>query len=332
MKARPPSTHSSRRMVAIAGSISMALSISLGGMSDLGAAPQAPSIDVVRAQNVDYISAEAALALDLGFPVLVPSWVPSPFGGPPAIDAGGGYYGLYWMNVGGDPTFLHITGQVGGGLPAGSPYDLNNELFINASVMGHDAIHDVTPAYDAVWWIAGGVLYKVESRNSGTDSLSLANSLIAFQGPSLPAPEPTVAPEPTFALEPTVAPEPTDPPAPVPTQAPDGENPDEAPQSDNPATIVPTAEPTSEAVDPGPDVVVDSDGEVQTETVPGDDTTAGDPAIAEVGGTLTTDGTGQSTVSSDGTGGPDVPAIDGDGTGGAADVYVPRRSSGTQIP
>ena len=88
--------------------------------------------------------------MDLGFPVLVPGWVPAPFGGAPAVDAGVGYYSLYWMHGGGEPTFLQVTGEVGGGLPAGSPYDLNIELSINASVNGAGAIHDVTPIYDAL--------------------------------------------------------------------------------------------------------------------------------------------------------------------------------------
>jgi hypothetical protein len=57
-----------------------------------------------------------------------------------------------------------------------------------------------------------------------------------------------------------------------------------------------------------------------------------DAPISLSGSDLSSDGTGQSTVSSDGTGGPDIPAVDGDGTGGAGDVYVPRRSTGIQTP
>jgi hypothetical protein len=152
----------------------------------------------LAAQNVDWISGDQASQLDLGFTVLVPSWVPAPFGGSPSVQASGGYYSLYWMNGGGAPTFLQITGEVGGALPAGSPADLNNQLSINASVQGYDAIHDVTAIYDNVWWIAGGVLYTVSANNmTGTDSLSLANSLIAFQPPAAPEPEPTSPPEPT---------------------------------------------------------------------------------------------------------------------------------------
>jgi len=108
-----------------------------------------PRLAVAR-QNVDWMSSDQASQLDLGFTVLVPTWVPAPFGGSPAVQAGGGYYSLYWMNGGGAPTFLQITGEVGGSLPAGSPADLNNQLSINASVQGYDAIHDVTSIYDNV--------------------------------------------------------------------------------------------------------------------------------------------------------------------------------------
>ena len=170
------------------------------------------------AQNVDWMTADQAARLALDFPVLVPSWIPAPFGGAPSIQASSGYYSLYWMISGGSPTFLQVTGEVGGGLPAGSPADLNNELSINSSVQGYDAIHDVTSIYDNVWWIAGGVLYTVSSNNMiGTDSLSLANSLVALQQPSAPEPEPT----PTSGPEPTSpTPTPESSVAPTPTPAP----------------------------------------------------------------------------------------------------------------
>lgn len=166
-----------------------------------------------RTQNVDWLSSQTASSLNLGFTVLVPGGIPSPFGGEPSVSASGGYYSLYWMNVSADPTFLQITGQVGGSLPAGSPYDLNNQLFVNASVQGNDAIHDVTPIYDQVWWIADGVLYSVASKNlDGTDSLSLANSLVVLQAPSgseggnTPSDTPTETAEPTADPAPTAAP------------------------------------------------------------------------------------------------------------------------------
>ena len=153
--------------------------------SQIAASPASAPATIERSQNVDWLSPETASSLNLGFPVLVPGWVPSPFGGEPSVSASAGYYSLYWMNVADDPTFLQITGQVGGGLPAGSPYDLNNQLFVNASVQGYDAIHDVTPIYDQVWWIQDGVLYSVASKNMlDTDSLSLANSLFALEAPA----------------------------------------------------------------------------------------------------------------------------------------------------
>jgi len=153
--------------------------------SQIAASPASAPAAIERSQNVDWLSPETASSLNLGFPVLVPGWVPAPFGGEPSVSASAGYYSLYWMNVADDPTFLQITGQVGGGLPAGSPYDLNNQLFVNASVQGYDAIHDVTPIYDQVWWIQDGVLYSVASKNMlDTDSLSLANSLFALEAPA----------------------------------------------------------------------------------------------------------------------------------------------------
>ena len=171
------------------------------------AAPAAPSDETrAAAQNVDWMTADQAASLGLDFTVLVPSWVPAPFGGGPSVEAGGGYYSLYWMIPGGDPTFLQVTGEVGGALPAGSPADLNQQLSVNASVQGYDAIHDVTSIYDNVWWVAGGVLYTVSSKNmTGTDSLSLANSLIALEAPAAqePAPEPTSPPAQQEAPGPT---------------------------------------------------------------------------------------------------------------------------------
>lgn len=159
------------------------------------AGPGATQSVGVRAQNVDWLGGDAAASLNLGFTVLVPSWVPAPFGGAPSISTAGGYYSLYWMNAGGDPTFLQITGQVGGALPAGSPYDLNNQLFVNASVNGYEAIHDVTPIYDQVWWIQDGVLYNVNSKNlADTDSLSLANSLMVLNAGSGGGDTPTTEP------------------------------------------------------------------------------------------------------------------------------------------
>src|SRR5699024_4106608 len=131
-------------------------------------------------------------SLDLPLDVMVPTWVPEPFNEvAPSVSGSGGYYELYWMISGGAPTFLDIQGTVGGSLPTGSPADLNKQLSVNASVQGWDAIHDIgipagseTPIYDLVWWVANGVLYTVSSNNmTGSDSLSLANSLVVLQPP-----------------------------------------------------------------------------------------------------------------------------------------------------
>ncbi len=286
------------------------------------------------AQNVDYIGPEAGAALDLDFPVLVPSWVPGPFGGSPSIDSGGGYYSLYWMNAGGEPTFLQVTGQVGGALPAGSPYDLNVQLFINAQVQGYGAIHDVTPAYDTVWWIAGGVLYKVESRNSATDSLTLANSLITFVPPSAPAPQPE--PEPT---SPPVVQEPA-PVTPVPSTTAPGESsggsttlPDVDTGTTGPETAVTPGESggsgqgtggaTGDESPPEPagqDQGAEEQGESESESET--------PQVTPI----PTDGTGDTGFSSDGTGGAQNLVLGGDGTGGTVDIVIPRRPAGQPAP
>ena len=178
----------------------------------LSAAPLDRAPEARLAQlNVDWMTADQAASLDLDFAVLVPSWIPAPFGGAPSIQASGGYYSLYWMIPGGDPTFLQITGEVGGAMPVGSPADLNVRLEVNASVNGYEAIHDATAIYDNVWWVQGGVLYTVSSKNmTGADSLSLASSLIALQ-------QPAAEPEPVPTEPPVVAPTPTPEPATSPT-------------------------------------------------------------------------------------------------------------------
>ena len=260
------------------------------------------------AQNVDYISAGSGAALDLGFTVLVPSWVPAPFGGEPAIDAGGGSYSLYWMNGGGDPTFLQVTGVVGGGLPAGSPYDLNVQLSINASVNGLGAIHDVTPIYDAVWWIQGGVLYSVQSRNmTGSDSLSLANSLIAFVPPAAAEPEP----------EPTSPPAPDPDPDPGTDQGTGGDTGTDQGTGDDTGTDQPSND-AANSSDTGSDDQASGGQEPDTSD-------SADTAVtpAPVG----SDGTGEPGVASDGTGGPPAEVAPSDGTGGGNDVVViPRKT------
>lgn len=164
-------------------------------VTPVAAAPSyAATVPAVFAQNVDWLSAEEAAKLDIGMDVQVPSWVPEPFSGTsPSVSASAGYYQLYWIISGGPPTFLYVEGVAGGSLPAGSLADLNKELSINASVQGWDAIHDIgipagssTPIYDQVWWVANGVRYTVSSNNmTGTDSLSLAQSMVTLEVPAL---------------------------------------------------------------------------------------------------------------------------------------------------
>jgi hypothetical protein len=285
------------------------------------------------AQNVDWLSSDQAAQLDLGFSVLVPSWVPGPFGGSPSIQASGGYYSLYWMNGGGAPTFLQITGEVGGGLPAGSPADLNNQLFINASVQGYDAIHDVTTIYDNVWWIAGGVLYTVSSNNmTGTDSLSLANSLIPLEAPAYvpPTEEPTqVATEvPTEVATEVPAEAPTD----VATEAAT-----EEPADDATDVSAPSPTPADDGTGGNQDSVEAVATETQASSVM-DDGTGGSLAnsgtetpVTQVPQTETpVTAQTQSPVSggtngaplSDGTAGPQLPP-GSDGTGGIWQIVLP---------
>lgn len=337
------------------------LTASIGALGASGtlAAPGQTTENQGQNQNVDYLGPEAAARLDLDIPVLVPSYVPGPFGGEPAVSAGGGFYSLYWMNVAATPTFLYVEGQVGGSLPAGSPADLNNELTINASVQGNDAIHDVTATYDAVWWISGGVLYTVESRNMETDSLSLANSLVQFIAPvsvepDLETPVEQMPPEAGGGVlePPTDVPGPEVPEVPVATD-PAGDEGDDEPI----ATTEPEQAVVDDAVEPGTDVVeateavtldptdelTDGTGTVPSvvsQAAPTDvadpQTTAADveelveatEEVPEVEVDASADEpepavtTGE-TVGSDGTGGAPLPVFGGDGTGGTRDLTVP---------
>jgi hypothetical protein len=140
---------------------------------------------VARGQVPAWLSPESAASLDLGFPVLVPADVPAPFSGEPAIDARDGYYSLYWLIPGSPPTYLMITGEVGGTIPDFSYYDRNIQLQVNAEVRGQPAYHDLTPIYDKVYWEENGVVYTVDSKGlAATDSLSLANALIPLAAPA----------------------------------------------------------------------------------------------------------------------------------------------------
>ncbi len=224
----------------------LALTLSAGWMN-AAAAPGMISSTRASLQNAGYLEADEARKLDLEFPVLVPSSVPAPFSGAPSVSGGGGSYSLYWMNPGGDPTFLYVTGDVGGSPPAGSRDDFNNELSINATVRGVDAIHDVTTTYDDVWWVENGVLYSVQSRNmTGADSLSLANSLIAL---AAPPPDPVTEEAPPETAEPEQEPDPTsDAPDPVDPSLP-GIPPPSATESEPTTQAQPTSqpEPTAQA-------------------------------------------------------------------------------------
>lgn len=296
-------------------------------------ATAAPSSDTaaasaIPAQNVDWMSPETASSLDIDIPVLLPTAVPSPFSESPAVSVSGGYYSLYWVVYGGEPTYLHITGTAGGSLPAGSPYDLNIELSINETVQGYDAIHDVTPIYDSVWWIADGVLYQINSQNMSGGSLALANELIALQPPAAdpPAePEPPAEPAPTEPPaegepEPT-APVPSDPPLgsdpPPGSEPPPGNDvveiaPDDTAPVDQAAEQEPVDPAGEEAADVDADEAIDIDADEAIDATEDDElgeTTADAPDDAP----STTGGSGR--VPTDGTDGPPRPVY-GDGTGG----------------
>ncbi len=320
--------------VALAVVMTFAL-VMLGAGHVAYAAPAPPdsSRGLLFAQNVDYIGSSGGAKLNLNFPVLVPGWVPAPFSGSPSIDAGSGYYNLYWMNSGGEPTFLQISGVVGGRLPVASPYDLNNELSINASVNGNGAVRDETPIYDAVWWIQGGVLYSVQSRNmTGADSLGLANSLITFvppaappatQAPVVPTPVPSVpTPAPTQVAPTPVPSVPTPASTQVapPTNGGSGE-PTPVPQASTNPTV---GNETEQTVD-GPTGVATATETADTGDTTGTTDTAAVPEPTALPTSITSDGTGSVGFSSDGTGGPPVEVVATDGTGGAEVIVIPRR-------
>ncbi len=127
----------------------------------------------------DWLTEESREQLQPGIDLLVPDVVPSPLAGDPAISSYEGFYQLYWVNPGAPPTFLSITGEFGGEIPAYSKADRNVQLTQNADVSGFPAYHDLTSIYDLVYWQIGDVVYSVESQNlESTDSLTLANALI----------------------------------------------------------------------------------------------------------------------------------------------------------
>ena len=147
---------------------------------------------VVAQANPGWMMPDQAARLDVGIPALAPSYIPEPFADyTPEINTASGYYRLYWQVPGGTPTFLQVTGTLGGQIPAGSPYDLNNQLVVNSNVRGFDAYHDVTPVYDSVWWAEGNVVYSIQSRGLPTDAVSFANALMAVT----PAPPVVAVPQ-----------------------------------------------------------------------------------------------------------------------------------------
>lgn len=168
--------------IATAARVGVLLALLILATGPVSAAPGVrPARDDARHQTPDWLSESGAAALNVGIDVLVPSYVPAPFGGEPSISAASGAYRLYWFIPGTPPTFLQISGEAGGFIPDYSEYDRNNQLFVNANVQGYEAYHDLTPIYDRVYWRAGNVVYTVDSHNlTDTDSLSLANSLITL--------------------------------------------------------------------------------------------------------------------------------------------------------
>lgn len=132
------------------------------------------------------------------WPSLVPSYVPEPFASViPSISVTGSEYRLYWYVGGGAPTYLDVHGYLGSNIPDGSFYDLNNQLFVNASVRGYEAYHDPTPIYDAVYWEEEGASYWVTTQGLPTDVVSFANSFLVA---SVPASEPTATVAPPVSL------------------------------------------------------------------------------------------------------------------------------------
>lgn len=127
------------------------------------------------------------------WPTLVPSYLPEPFASAiPSISVTGTTYQLYWLILGGPPTFLVVSGDTSGYIPAGSIYDLNVELVVNATVRGNAAYHDPTPIYDTVYWREGGIVYTASSRGLSTDIVSYANGFTRVSAPAPTAPTATV--------------------------------------------------------------------------------------------------------------------------------------------
>jgi hypothetical protein len=165
------------------------------------AALPAPRTDVPAAHYAtpDWMTADMVTALGIfGAPVLAPSYIPGAVSFLPSLDAYTGYYSFYWLIPGAPPTYLQVTGTVGGSIPAYSQYDRNVQLTQNASVLGYPAYHDLTPIYDLVYFAIDGVVYTVEGNNIGVSSVDLANSLtyvdVPIYEPEVPTEVPTEVP------------------------------------------------------------------------------------------------------------------------------------------
>jgi hypothetical protein len=168
----------------------IALAFMVGAPLQTMASPRFEAAPVVLAAVPDWMDEATASRLALDFDVLVPPWLPDPFTGSPAVSTASGYYELYWVITGGPPTFLQITGSVGGDIPDFSWYDRNNELKVNADVGGVPAYRDLTPIYDNVYWEVNDVVYTVSAQGlTETDSLALANSLVRLEHAPPPPPE-----------------------------------------------------------------------------------------------------------------------------------------------
>lgn len=164
-----------RRWLALCIAVLLCLGVSGAGM----AAPSAPvAAPAASAQIPDWLSGSSASRLSIGIDVYAPSWLPTPFGGEPEILAYEGYYSFYWLIPGTPVTYLRVTGEAGGTIPAYSAADRNNQLLQNANVMGYPAYHDLTPVYDLVYWKIGNVVYSVDSFNVGSDSMTIASNLM----------------------------------------------------------------------------------------------------------------------------------------------------------
>lgn len=180
MRTRSPQSGSTvRHVLRLIAVLALAFSFVAQGAE---AAPGAESPQpLIFHQLPDWLSQETAARLAVGIDVLVPSYVPAPFGGEPEVQASDGYYSLYWLIPGAPPTYLRVTGTAGGEIPAYSFYDRNVQLEQNDSVQGYPAWHDDTPIYDLVYWQVGNVVYTVESHNlAGDTTMGIADSLMSL--------------------------------------------------------------------------------------------------------------------------------------------------------